>query len=153
MRNVGFRSARTTAAIDGGSPGAGSMRSAHAPSTSDDAASTEKTTLRPTSAAAAPTTGPNIAPNVAEPIAVPIICPRRSRGTTASNQANAPAHVKPLPPPWRRRAAKSVQKPPAKAKPRLASPTSVSPMSTARRAPSRVAVIPPAIPATSAPHA
>ena len=45
VRNVGFRSARTTAAIDGCSPGAGSMRSAHAPSTSDDAASTEKTTL------------------------------------------------------------------------------------------------------------
>ena len=87
------------------SAGAGSMRSAHAPSTSDGAASTAKTGARPASAAAAPTTGPNIAPNIAAPSAPPISWPRRSRGATASSHANAPAHVKPLPPPWTRRAA------------------------------------------------
>ena len=70
-------------------------------------------------------------------------CPRRSRGAAASSQASAPAHVKPLPQPWAKRAAASGQKPWTNAKARLESPISVRPIRTARRAPIRAVAQPP----------
>ena len=149
VTKVPFRSARPIASHAACSAGAGSNRNVHAASTIDNVARALNTALRPASAAAAPTTGPSIAPNVAAPIAVPSICPRRSRGVAASSHANAPAHVNPLPAPWKSRAAKRLQKPFANAKPTPASPIEVSPSSTARRGPNRVAAIPPANPATT----
>ena len=118
--------------IDGISGGIESSRNVHTASTTARPASAVKTTSRPSSAAAAPTTGPKSAPKTAAPMTVPIISPRRSRGAAASSHAKAPAQVKPLPAPWRKRAPKSGQKPWTKAKPRLAAPIKVRPTSTAR---------------------
>ena len=151
--NSGSRSARRTAAREGTSGGIGSIRSVQTANTTASPASAVKTTSRPMSAAAAPTTGPSSAPNTAAPMAVPITSPRRSPGTAASSHANAPAHVNPLPTPCRKRAAASGPKPWAKAKPRLARPINVRPTSTARRAPRRAAAAPPGSPPTSAPAA
>ena len=53
-------------------------------------------------------------------VRVPISWPRRSRGAAARSQANAPAQVKPLAKPCRKRAIASGQKPWANANPRLA---------------------------------
>ena len=121
------------AASDGTSGGTDSRRSVQTASTTESPASAVKTTSRPTSTAAAPTTGPSSAPKTAAPMAVPITSPRRPLGVAASSQAKAPAHVKPLPTPCRKRAPASGQKPWANAKPRLARPMSARPTRTARR--------------------
>ena len=147
------RSARPMAASDGTSGGTDSRRSVQTASTTESPASAVKTTSRPTSTAIAPTTGPSSAPNTAAPMAVPITSPRRALGVAASSQAKAPAHVKPLPTPCRKRAPASGQKPWANAKPRLARPMSARPTRTARRGPSRAAAAPPGSPPTSAPAA
>ena len=148
-----FRSARLTAAVEGCSGGMGSTRSVQTASRTANPATPVKTTPRPNSAAPAPTTGPKSAPKTAAPSAVPMTSPRRSRGAPASSNAKEPAHVKPLPQPWAKRAAASGQKPWTNANARLDSPISARPMKTARRAPSRAVARPPGSPPTSAPAA
>ena len=133
-----LRNAAASAVRDGSSARASSSRSAHAPSTTESPASAPKTTLRPSERGGRADHRPEQraehrrADRGAEQLARGV-----SRGATASSHASAPAHVKPLPTPWTNRAANSVQKLPANAKPRLASPISTSPISTARRGPSR----------------
>ena len=91
----------------------------------------------PAASATAPNIGPRIAPKTAAPKAVPISSPRRSRGVATVSQASAPAHVTVLETPWTNRASPSVQGPPAKAKPKLASASSPRPSTTARFGPYR----------------